>query len=263
VFVAAYDPNGVQRYSTYLGGSNTEQEPLITTTSSGYALVAGLTFSSDFPTRNALRAQYGNGRCGDTVCPDAFLAELTLDGSDLVYSTYLGGSAGARSVGLMPDGSEHAVIVLATSSPDFPVPLSASSCSPEQNVIVTFALDGRVVRSDTFMLGDASASVRDITRDSNGVLYIVGSVGSAGLPTVHPLQAHLNGYSDAFVAKDRSAGRAGARHLAIAVRWCLRKSGLPQALGAQRHAGGQRARAPFLDLGAGPDHGGLLRALQR
>jgi hypothetical protein len=81
------------------------------------------------------------------------------------------------------------------------VPLSASACSHEQNVVVTFALAGRVVRSDAFSLGDASASIRDITRDSNGVLYIVGSVGSAGLPTVHPLQAHINGYSDAFVAK--------------------------------------------------------------
>jgi hypothetical protein len=199
VFVAAYDPSGVQSYSTYLGGSGEDQEPQIAVTSAGGAIVAGQTFSGDFPTRSAVQPGYGGGRCGDAACPDTFLAALA-PGGELTYSTYLGGSAGARLAGLMPD-ADSALIIVATTSPNFPVPLPGSSCSGGRYAALTFAPDGRVARSAAFSLGDASAGVRDIARDSSGALYIVGVIGSAGLPTARPIQARLSGYSDAFVAK--------------------------------------------------------------
>jgi hypothetical protein len=55
----------------------------------GNACVAGFTNSDDFPIRNAVQAERGGGR-------DAFVLKLGPDGSNLIYSTYLGGVSSMR-----------------------------------------------------------------------------------------------------------------------------------------------------------------------
>ena len=113
-------------YSTYLGGSNSDQGNGIAVDSSGDAYVAGSTNSSDFPTVNPLQASLNGGQyslCNamfGVVCDDAFVAKLNASGSALVYSTFLGGANDDTAFGVGVDPSGNAYIVGWTQSLDFP-----------------------------------------------------------------------------------------------------------------------------------------------
>src|SRR5208282_6129933 len=72
-------------YSTYLGGSSSDDGYAIAVDTSGNAYVTGYTESSNFPTANPLQATIGGYQ-------NAFVAKINAPGSALVYSTYLGGS---------------------------------------------------------------------------------------------------------------------------------------------------------------------------
>ncbi|MGA2074821.1 MAG: choice-of-anchor D domain-containing protein [Terriglobia bacterium] len=75
-------------YFTYLGGSLADSANGIALDSSDDAYVTGSTTSTNFPIAGTVfQPTYGGGNA------DAFITELNPTGSDLVYSTYLGGSA--------------------------------------------------------------------------------------------------------------------------------------------------------------------------
>jgi hypothetical protein len=88
-FVAKLSPTGRDlEYATFLGGDDLDFGSGIALATGGKAYVTGAT-SSEFPTTSgaADRTYNGGGY-------DAFLTELGRSGSALLYSTYLGGSAG-------------------------------------------------------------------------------------------------------------------------------------------------------------------------
>jgi hypothetical protein len=70
-------------YSTYLGGSSTDQGFGVAVDSTGEALVTGYTHSTDFPLKNPLQSSCSN------PCNSPFLTKFDSAGSSLVYSTYL------------------------------------------------------------------------------------------------------------------------------------------------------------------------------
>ncbi len=86
-FVAKFSADGSRLlYSTYLGGASYDAAEGIAVDSAGRAFIAGLTRSTDFPTANAIQPWVAGGR-------DAFVAGLGPAGTNLVLSTYLGGTA--------------------------------------------------------------------------------------------------------------------------------------------------------------------------
>jgi len=56
---------------------------------------------------------------------DAFVAKINLDASQLVYSTFLGGTCGEQSLGIAVDSAGNTVVVGVTDSLDFPVTAGA------------------------------------------------------------------------------------------------------------------------------------------
>jgi len=92
-FVTKLNPNGSGLiYSTYLGGNGVDQAFALAVDSTGSAHVTGQASSSNFPTTSgAFQTTIGGA-------PDAFEAQLSADGSTLLYSTYLGG--GGYDIGL-------------------------------------------------------------------------------------------------------------------------------------------------------------------
>jgi hypothetical protein len=88
-FVTKLNPSGSALvYSTYVGSSEFDYGYGIAVNSAGNAYITGATDSYYFPMAgNPVQSYYGGG------VSDAFVAELTVGGDGLVYSTYLGGNA--------------------------------------------------------------------------------------------------------------------------------------------------------------------------
>jgi hypothetical protein len=87
VFVAKLSPDGsTLEYSTYLGGSGIDVPVGIVLDSSTNAYVFGSTGSNNFPTVNPIQANFGGG------ASDGFWAVISSGGSQLRFSTYLGGN---------------------------------------------------------------------------------------------------------------------------------------------------------------------------
>jgi len=104
-------------YSTYLGGSGDDQATGVAVDSAGNAYVSGFESSTDFPVVDPIQAANHGGR-------DAFVAKIASDGSQLLYSTYLGGSADEgswRDVNVAVDSAGSAYVAGITWSVDFPI----------------------------------------------------------------------------------------------------------------------------------------------
>jgi hypothetical protein len=106
-------------YSTYLGGSNYDQGSAIAVDPAGNAYVAGQTTSTNFPvTAGALQTA---NKSAESVPITGFVAKLNSSGTNLIYSTYLGGSGIDGATAIAVDAAGEAYVVGQTSSSDFPV----------------------------------------------------------------------------------------------------------------------------------------------
>jgi hypothetical protein len=101
-------------YASYLGGNGDDAGASLAVDAMGHAYVTGLTESTDFPTVAPLQEEFGGAF-------DALLSKITPDGAALVYSTYLGGSAGDRGFAIAVGPANTVLITGLTESTDFPV----------------------------------------------------------------------------------------------------------------------------------------------
>lgn len=89
VFVAKFTSSGQLRYSTYLGGNDTESSPEIGIDGSDNVFVGGLTQSSDFiTTSGVIDNQFDQNQWGDHY--NIFITKFNPRLSSLEYSTFLG-----------------------------------------------------------------------------------------------------------------------------------------------------------------------------
>jgi hypothetical protein len=107
-------------FSTYLGGNNSEQTNVIALDRFGNIHVTGGSSAADFPTT---ADAYSRTRKGEN---DGIVSILSADGSQLLYSTYLGGSAPSGApqdnlFGMALDGAGNIYVVGQTRSTDFPI----------------------------------------------------------------------------------------------------------------------------------------------
>jgi Beta-propeller repeat len=116
VFVTKFNPTGTGLvYSTYVGGSNGDQGSAIAVDPAGNAVVVGLTWSYDFPLKNATTVVLGaNSNHG-------FVFSLVPSGTKLNFSTYLGGVSSDAATGVAVDSVGRVYVGGYTSSSNFPV----------------------------------------------------------------------------------------------------------------------------------------------
>ena len=109
-FVTKVDASGSSLvWSSYLGGSDGEGGLGVAVDGTGNVYLTGLTNSPDFPTQGGF----------DTTFGGAFVTKVDASGSSLVWSSYLGGSAGANGYGVAVDGS-GSLIITGLASAGFP-----------------------------------------------------------------------------------------------------------------------------------------------
>jgi uncharacterized protein (TIGR03437 family) len=205
-------------FSTYLGGS-ADDRPGSTMVNDrlGNVYIAGSTNSGDFPiTAGVVQPIKRNGF-------DSFITKIRSDGTDLIYSTFLGGSAddGASSIALNSDG--EAYVTGGTNSPDFPV--TSGVFQPSFAGGGAFGGDAYVARLDsqgkslffsTFLGGAGPDQGSSITIDLSGNVYVAGRTSLAGavgspptFPLLRPLQSSYGGgFSDGFLTCINSSGAA-------------------------------------------------------
>ncbi|HQD26814.1 MAG TPA: SBBP repeat-containing protein, partial [Methanoculleus thermophilus] len=118
-FVSRFSSTGALLYSTYLGGSSTDEGYALAPDGVGGVWVAGRTFSTDFPvTDDAYQMSHGGG--DGYNYGDAFVSRFSSEGA-LLYSTYLGGNNIDSASVLASDGSGDIWVTGKTQSNNFPV----------------------------------------------------------------------------------------------------------------------------------------------
>jgi hypothetical protein len=202
-FVAKIDNTGDSLvYSTYLGGSGgtvgfPEAGSAIAVDSAGRAYVTGTTSSPNFPLANALFSNSAG------VGLHAFVTKLTIAGSGVVYSTYLGGSSFDQAAAIAVDSGGNAVIVGFAASPDFPLanPTQASLAGSYDAFVTRLNSTGTALLESTFFGGSASDAGNAVAYDDANAVYIAGLTQSLNLPIENATQPALAGVQNAFLAE--------------------------------------------------------------
>jgi hypothetical protein len=211
--VAKLDPTGsTLLFATYLGGSGNDSAGSIALDSNGNVIVAGWTDSANFPVNHAFQSTL-------LGIEDAFLSKLDPNGSQLLYSTYLGGSGTDSARGVALDASDRVLVTGSTDSPNFP-----TSTGTFQAAFGGGNADAFIVKVDTTQSGTASrlfstylgGSGEDagsaIAVDGAGSAFVTGSTRSTNFPTANALQPACASCAtpffefDAFVSKLNAAG---------------------------------------------------------
>jgi uncharacterized repeat protein (TIGR01451 family) len=156
-------------YSTYLGGTSVDVATGIAVRrETGEAYVTGWTRSPDFPTANAIDAVFGE----DPSRERAFAARLSPDGSELVYSTYLGDEpwAHANAVAVDADGAAYV-----TGS-------SIASYAGPDVFVTKLTPDGSAVSYSNRFGGSGSDVGYGIAVDDQGYASVTGATDSPDFP---------------------------------------------------------------------------------
>jgi hypothetical protein len=187
-------------YSTYFGGNSDDVPSSVAIDNVGSVLVAGRTFSTNFPVVNAYQATV-NPNQGGLFGEYGFLTKFSPDGSSLIYSTYLGGSSNvpyncgfpcwgtpfSAIVGIALDSNGSAYAVGNTNTYDFPTTLGAYliTDSTQQNSSVGFLSkfdgSGNLDYSTYFYESSgADTNLNAIAVDGAGAAYVTGQALSDG-----------------------------------------------------------------------------------
>lgn len=197
-------------FATYLGGSGSELPSVVGIEAGGEILIGGSTNSPDFPVRNPYQQQLRGG-------VDLFVARLTARGSQLRWSTYVGGSRDdiATTGSVRRDG----IVVLAgrTQSADFPTVSGAYQRTYAGNwdvFLTALSNTGASLSFSTFLGGSDNETAWSVYTDPEGYTYLCGETSSSNFPN-YPVPTFANpgnrpydrdyngGARDAFVAKFR------------------------------------------------------------
>jgi hypothetical protein len=183
-FVAKVDPTGLLSWWTYLGGSGEDQAEGIALDAIGNIYVTGQTSNvnvtigpSTFPIKNAIQSTYGGN-------VDAFVAEINNAGTQLIYSTFLGGSAKDQGQAIAVDTKGNAYVTGFTLSSNFPTlnPLQGKYGGGQASgdaFVTAISPAGAAIVYSTYLGGNGDDSGNGIAVDSNGNAYVAGAIGSA------------------------------------------------------------------------------------
>jgi len=196
VFVTKLSSTGNKlAYSTYLGGSNSDVGYGIDVDRRGDSYVTGFTTSENFPTKNPYQPTIAK-------CSDAFVTELSHAGSELIYSTYLGGDSCDVGYGIDVDYRGNAYVAGIAPSTDFPTknPYQVANAGGCDVFVAKLNPAVNKLVYSTYLGGSGEDWGKGIALDSRGNAYVAGWTDSTNFPTKSAFQAVNAGEYDAFIA---------------------------------------------------------------
>jgi len=194
----------VLSFSVYQGGTGLDQAYGIAVDAAGNSYVTGTTESVNFPLQSQALVYPNDNR------KNAFVMKLNTQGTAVLYSTYLGGSADDEGLAITVDGAGQALVSGYTDSTNFPTasPYQATNNGGRDGFITRLSATGTTLGYSTYLGGSGSDLAFAIALDGQGNWYVSGSTTSTSFPTVSPYQASLVALRDAFVAKFNPTGSA-------------------------------------------------------
>lgn len=231
VAILKYDSIGQNLlYASYLGGSQSESPHSLVMDKDENLLVFGTTSSNNFPVTAGAYDETYNNVGNDTVThvvsyfkgSDIFVSKISKDGSQLLASTFLGGSKqdgviASASVLVQNYGDqlrgdiisdENGDIFLSTvtaSNTDFPVINSFGTTyngGGTDAVVVKLNANLSQVLWSAYVGGAGSDAAYSIKFDSNGKLFLAGGTTSANFPvSMDANQSVFAGTVDGWIAK--------------------------------------------------------------
>jgi len=193
------DPLLVFIYATYLGGAELDQAWDITVDSKGSAYITGFTASNDFPTTSGVYNPNHNGAM------DVFVTKFNKTGTDLVYSTFIGGSSSDWSYGIAVDADGFVFIAGATASANFPTRGGAFDTSYNGGTdafVAKLNKNGSDLMLSTFIGGSDEDTGYDIVLGTDDTIFITGSTESDDFPTTKGADDQVfGGFFDGFATK--------------------------------------------------------------
>ena len=200
-------------WSTYLGGSYVDPANGIAVDGTGYAYVAGVTESTDFPvTPGAFQRVCPSA---GSACGTAFVAKLNASGTGLLYATYLGGSGGDEAGGIAVGGAGAAYVAGLTNSTDFPVTpgafqMTSHGYGSETAFVTELNAAGTGLVYSTYLGGSGGDEAYGVAVDGAGHAFVAGVTQSTDFPvTPGAFQTTNHGYGSetAFVTELNAAGK--------------------------------------------------------
>lgn len=174
LFVVKLNPTGAVSYATFLGGSSHDGVFLIAygyggivVDKTGVAYVSGATLSADFPVTDGAYDTTFDG--GD----DTFVAALNPQGSDLIFSTFLGGSGYDEVSSIAIDQNNNIYVTGWTDSSNYPVTPGALRLTPSQSFLSKLNASATALVYSTYISAEGCfGHPTDLTLDASGNAYV-------------------------------------------------------------------------------------------
>lgn len=195
-FVMKFDPSGSSLvFSTFLGGSGTDDGRGLALDGSGAVYLIGDTSSKDFPLKGAFQKSHRGG------LSDIFVTKINPEATGLVFSTYIGSPGWDKGAGIAVGADGSPVIVGKTDSAGFPVktPFQKSSQGSSDVIVAKLIPAGSGLVYSTYLGGSDLDDGYGIQVDGKGAVYVAGETRSADFPVKKSLRR--GGETDAFIAK--------------------------------------------------------------
>ncbi len=216
-------------FSTFTGSTADNWGFTATPDPNGNLFGGGIVFGTGYPLSvGAYDASYNNGTGSFPM--DVGITKYNANGSQLMYSTYLGGSGNETPHSIVSSSNGELYIYGATSSVNFPMAGSPYDNSfnggpniTENNLnfngadiyLARLSPGGNTLLSSTFIGGTGTDGLNrntlhfnygdqfrgEITLDANQNVYISSTTESNDFPTLNPSQAGLGGIQDAVIFK--------------------------------------------------------------